>query len=90
MLLASETDPTLSGEIAVVSLYLEVLNSFLEGRRCLFFSAGPFLHFLEYQLFSFALCLKGLLPVSPSSGGTKGVGEVRYQHGGVFLDIPFL
>lgn len=48
------------------------------------------LHFLEYQLSSFALCLKGLLPVSPSSGGTKGVGEVRDQRGGVFLDIPFL
>lgn len=48
------------------------------------------LHFLEYQLFNFALCLKGLLPVSPSSGGTKGVGEVRDQRGGVFLDIPFL
>lgn len=48
------------------------------------------LHFLEYQLFSFSLCLEGLLPVSPSSGGTKGVGEVRDQRGGVFLEIPFL
>lgn len=42
------------------------------------------LQFFVYQLFSFALCLKGLLP-PPSSGGTKGVGEGRDQQEGYSL-----
>lgn len=42
------------------------------------------LHFLELQLFSFALCLQGLLP-SPSSGVTKGGGEGKDQQEGCSL-----